>query len=163
GIRVRIALALVAIVAVALGTAYFIVVPSLEHRLVAARTAELRSLAVPLSKKLPTDHVLWQQKVETFSVSANARVVAFETLSKAPPALAVIADSQRDTSRDVANDPVALRALVSGKVETGRVVETSGEYTGVAIPLSSGSVLLFQAPLADSLATVHLVERRLLL
>ena len=37
GIRVRIALALVAIVAVALGAAYLIVVPSLEHRLAEAR------------------------------------------------------------------------------------------------------------------------------
>lgn len=162
GIRVRIALALVAIVAVALGAAYVIVVPSLEHRLVEARTAELQELAVPLSKAFPSDHVLWQQKVEGFAVSTNARVIAFETLAKAPPALAVIADSQRDSSRDVANDPVALRALVSGKVETGRVVESSGEYADVAIPLESGSVLLFQAPLADSLATVHLVERRLL-
>jgi two-component system, OmpR family, sensor kinase len=118
---------------------------------------------VPLSRKLPVDHVLWQQKVESFAVSTNARVVAFETLAKTPAALAVIADSQRDSSRDVANDPVALRALVSGKLETGRVMESSGDYTGVAIPLASGSVLLFQAPLADSLATVRLVERRLLL
>jgi signal transduction histidine kinase len=163
GIRVRIALALVAIVAVALGAAYVIVVPSLEHRLVEARTEELQGLSVPLSKNFPSDHVLWQQKVEGFAVTTNARVIAFETLAKAPPALAVIADSQRDSSRDVANDPVALRALVSGKVETGRVVESSGEYAEVAIPLASGSVLLFQAPLADSLATVHLVERRLLL
>jgi signal transduction histidine kinase len=163
GIRVRIALALVVIVAVALGAAYAIVVPSLEHRLVEARTAELQGLAVPLSKRFPSDHVLWQQKVEAFAVTTNARVIAFETLAKTPPALAVIADSQRDSSRDVANDPVALRALVSGKLETGRVVESSGEYANVAIPLASGSVLLFQAPLADSLATVHLVERRLLL
>ncbi|HET7743730.1 MAG TPA: ATP-binding protein [Gaiellaceae bacterium] len=163
GIRVRIALALVAIVAVALGAAYVIVVPSLEHRLVEARTAELQGLAVPLSKTFPTDHVLWQQKVEAYAVTTNARVIAFETLAKAPPALAVIADSQRDSSRDVANDPVALRALVSGEVETGRVVESSGDYANVAVPLESGSVLLFEAPLADSLATVHLVERRLLL
>lgn len=162
GIRVRIALALVAIVAVALGTAYAIVVPSLEHRLVEARTAGLQGLAVPLAKRFPSDHVLWQQKVEVFAVTTNARVIAFETLAKAPPALAVIADSQRDSSRDVANDPVALRALASGQVETGRVVESSGEYADVAVPLESGSVLLFQAPLADSLATVHLVERRLL-
>ena len=163
GIRVRIALALVAIVAVALGTAYLIVVPSLEHRLVDARIAELERLAVPLSKTFPTDHLVWPDKVETFAVATNARVVAFETLSKTPPALAVIADSRRDNSRDVANDPVALRALVTGTTETGRVVEGSGDYADVAIPLEAGSVLLFQAPLADSLATVRLVERRLLL
>jgi two-component system OmpR family sensor kinase len=163
GIRARIALALVVIVAIALGTAYVIVVPSLEHKLVDARIAELEGLAVPLSGGFPSDHLLWQQKVEGFAVVTNARVVAFETLSKSPPALAVIADSRRGTSRDVANDPVALRALVTGKQETGRVVESTGDFADVAIPLESGSVLLFQAPLADSLATVRLVERRLLL
>jgi len=163
GIRVRIALALVAIVAVALGAAYLIVVPSLEHRLVDARITELQRVAVPLAAKLPADHLTWPGKVEAFAVATNARVVAFEQLDKTPPALAVIADSRRDTSKDVANDSTALRALVTGTVATGRVVESSADYADVAIPLKSGSVLLFQAPLADSLATVHLVERRLLL
>ena len=36
------------------------------------------------------------------------------------------------------------------------------DYADVAVPMPSDAVLLFQSPLADSLATVELVERRLL-
>jgi hypothetical protein len=56
GIRVRIAIALVAIVAGALGAAYVIVVPSLEQRLVEARLDELEELALPVSGDLPRNH-----------------------------------------------------------------------------------------------------------
>ena len=52
GIRVRIALALVAIVGLALAAAYLIVVPSLEQRLVDARLEQLEGQAVPLSDDL---------------------------------------------------------------------------------------------------------------
>src|SRR3990170_1668870 len=163
GIRIRIALVLVGIVAGALGTAYLIVVPSLERRLVDARLDQLEKLAVPVAQGLPDDTLLWQERVEAFAVVTNSRVVAFGVLSTSRPALAVVADSRTRTSRDVAEDSVALRALVSGEVERGRVVDANGDYADVAIPLGSEAVLLFQAPLADSLATVRLVERRLLL
>ncbi len=162
GIRVRIALALVAIVGLALAAAYLIVVPSLEQRLVDARLEQLERQAVPLADDLPSNRFLWPDVVDGFAVATNSRVVAFDVLSSSPPALAVAADSRRTDSRDVAKDPAALRALESGKVEHGRVVESTGEVADVAVPLDS-AVLLFQAPLADSLATVRLVERRLLL
>lgn len=163
GIRVRLALALAAIVAGALGTAYLIVVPSLERRLVDARLDQLEELAAPLADELPADTVLWADKVEDFAVATNARVVAFRVLTTTPPTLAVFADSRRRSSRDVSTDPVALRALQSGKRERGRVVDASGDYADVAVPLDGEAVLLFRASLADSLATVLLVERRLLL
>src|SRR3990170_1238127 len=159
GIRIRIALVLVGIVAGALGTAYLIVVPSLERRLVDARLDQLEKLAVPVAQGLPDDTLLWQERVEAFAVVTTSRVVAFGVLSTSRPALAVVADSRTRTSRDVAEDSVALRALVSGEVERGRVVDANGDYANVAIPLGSEAVLLFQAPLADSLATVRLAER----
>ncbi len=163
GIRVRIALALVVIVAGALGTAYLIVVPSLEKRLVDARLAQLEESAVPLSKELPGDRFLWADEVEELAVATNSRVVAFDVLTTSPPALTVLADSRGGSSRDVAMDSVALRALQTGEVERGRVIEAMADYADVAVPLDDEAVLLFQAPLTDSLATVHLVERRLLL
>jgi signal transduction histidine kinase len=163
GIRARIALVLVGIVAGALGTAYLIVVPSLERRLVDARTAELNDVAVRLSDSLPEDQFRWPDTVERFSISANARVVAFDVLSRTPPALAVKADSRRGDSADVSEDRIAYRALESGEVEQGRVVVDALDYAHVAVPVGSDAVLLFQAPLADSLATVKLVQRRLLL
>ena len=163
GIRIRIALVLMGIVAGALGTAYLIVVPSLERRLVDARLDQLERLAEPLAKSLPEDTQLWQDRVEGYAIATNARVIAFRVLSTNQAALAAFADSRTRSSGDVAADPVALRALVSGKIERGRVVDADGDNANVAVPLDSEAVVLFQAPLADSLATVRLVEQRLLL
>ena len=81
GIRVRIVLVLVGIVAGALGTAYMIVVPSLERRLVDARLDQLVRLAVPLTRTLPDDTTLWQERVEGYAVVTNSRVIAFGVLS----------------------------------------------------------------------------------
>jgi signal transduction histidine kinase len=163
GIRVRIALALTGIVAIALGAAYVVVIPSLERRLVDARLDQLEDLAVPLTAQLPTNRFLWPDAVDGFAVATNTRVVAYDVLTRKPPKLSVAADSQSGNSRDVEDDPVALRALAGGNVERGRVMEPSGEFGAVAVPLDWGAVVLFQTSLADSLATVSLVERRLLL
>jgi signal transduction histidine kinase len=163
GIRVRLALGLVAIVAGALGTAYLIVVPSLEKQLVDARLDELERQATPLADELPEDTLLWDERAEDFAVATNSRVVAFDVLKEEPPAIVVVADSRRRRSGDVADDPTARRAVESGEVERGRVVDASGDHAEVAIPIDGEAVLLFRASLADSLATVRLVERRLLL
>jgi signal transduction histidine kinase len=163
GIKTRIVIVLVGIVAGALGAAYMIVVPSLERRLVDARLDQLTKLAVPLTRTLPEDTSIWQDRVEGYAVATNARVVAFSVLSKNRSALAVVADSRTRSSRDVARDEVALDALRSGQVERGRVSHTEGDYADVAIPVGAEAVVLFQAPLADSLATVELVRERLLL
>jgi signal transduction histidine kinase len=163
GIRIRIVLVLVGIVAGALGTAYMIVVPSLERRLVDARLEELEELATPLARSLSDDRLLWQERIEGFAVATNARVVAFDVLSKDRPTLVVVADTRRRDSRDVAEDPVARAALLSGEIERGRVTHSVGDYANVAVPLGDDAVILFQAPLGDSLATVRLVRERLLL
>jgi signal transduction histidine kinase len=164
GIRVRLALALAAIVAGALGTAYLIVVPSLERQLVDARLDELETVAVPLASDLPEDRVDWADAVEDFSATTNARVVVFTVLSMTPPTLTVVEDSRRGrVSRDVADDPIALRVVESGEPERGRVTDATGDFAEVAAPASPEVVVLFRASLADSLATVRLVERRLLL
>jgi two-component system, OmpR family, sensor kinase len=164
GIRVRLALALAAIVAGALGTAYLIVVPSLERQLVDARLDELENVAVPLARELPENRVRWPDTVEDFAATTNARIVVFTVLSMAPPTLVVAEDSRRGkASRDVADDPIALRAVIAGRSERGRVTDTAGDFAEVAVPASAEIVVLFRASLADSLATVRLVQKRLLL
>ena len=163
GIRIRIVLVLVGIVAGALGTAYMIVVPSLERRLVDARLDQLETLAGPLARSLSEDRLLWQERVEGFAVSTNARVLALDVLSRNRPALVSQADSQLRDSWDVAGDPIALAALASGRVERGRALYGTVHYANVAVPLGDDAVVLFLAPLTDSLATVRLVRERLLL
>ncbi len=163
GIRARLVLALLAIVAGALGAAYLVVIPSLEKQLVDARLDELEEQAVPLAEDLPDDTILWNDAVEDYAVQTNARVVAFDVLKARPPALAAVADSQGQSSRDVAQDPTALRAAETAQVERGRVIDATGDFAEVAVPHGADAVVLFRASLADSLATVRLVERRLLL
>lgn len=163
GIRVRLALTLAGIVVVALAVAYVIVVPSLEQRVVDARLDQLQDLAVSLADDMPEDRVRWPEAVDRFATTANARVVAFEVLSRTPPALAVFADSQRRESRDVQDDWVALRAALSGGLERGRVGVGTADHASVALPLEGGGILLFRAPLEDTLTTVELVKQRFLL
>ncbi len=163
GIRIRIVLVLVGIVAGALGTAYMIVVPSLERRLVDARLDQLEPRATQLARSLSEDRVLWQERIESFAVVTNTRVIALDVLSTTRPALVSFADSQARDTQDVADDPIALAALVSGEVKRGRVLQAGNDYADVAVPLGDEAVVLFQAPLADSLATVRLVRERLLL
>jgi two-component system OmpR family sensor kinase len=163
GIRTRIVLVLVGIVAGALGTAYMIVVPSLEKRLVDARLDQLEPLAVRMARSLSEDRLLWQERVEDFAAVTNTRVVAYDVLSTNQPELVVVADSRRRSSRDVAVDEVARAAFASGQVERGRVVKGGADYANLAVPLADAAVVLFQAPLEDSLATVELVRERLLL
>jgi signal transduction histidine kinase len=163
GIRVRIALALVGIVAAALGAAYVVVIPSLEQRLVDARLDQLERLSAPLARELPPDRFRWQRTVDSWALETSSRVVAYDVLTRNPPAVTVGADSQRTGSQDVENDDVALEALESGETRRGRVVQPSGDNAEVAVPLEWGAVVLFRAPLADSLATVRLVRERLLL
>jgi signal transduction histidine kinase len=163
GIRVRIVIVLVGIVAGALGTAYMIVVPSLERRLVDARLDQLERRATMLTRSFPQDTLVWQDRVEGFAVATNSRVVAFTVLSRTRPTLSRIADSRTRSSRDIARDPVAVAALVTGTVQRGRVSHSEGDYADVAVPIGTEAVVLFQAPLGDSLATVQLVRERLLL
>jgi signal transduction histidine kinase len=163
GIRVRIALALVAIVTAALGAAYLIVIPSLEQRLVDARLDQLQQSAAPLARDLPANQFRWQRTVDSWALETNARVVAYSVLTRNPPSTAVGADSQRGRSRDVENDDVVLDAVESGELRRGRVMKGGGDFAEVAVPLEWGAAVLFRTPLEDSLTTVQLVEQRLLL
>jgi signal transduction histidine kinase len=163
GIRVRIALALAGIVATALGAAYLIVIPSLEQRLVEARLDQLETLAVPLAESLPQNRFLWVDAVDTYALATNSRVAAFDVLTRTPPTLTVAADSQGRRARDIERNPTAMRAFESGKVERNRVTLRNAEFADVAVPVEADAVVLFRASLSDSLATVRLVERRLLL
>ena len=163
GIRVRLALTVVGIVAGALTVAYLIVVPSLEQRFVDARLDQLEELGGSLSKELPENQFLWREAVDRFAVVSGARVAVLDVLKQDPPTLAVMADSRRGRSSDVQNDPVALRAVVSGTPQRGRVTDRSGDDAVVAVPLETGAVLLLRAPLEDSLNTVELVKQRFLL
>ena len=151
-----------AIVAGALGTAYLIVVPSLERRLVDARLEQLEEARRPARGDLPGTRFEWPDRraVRTRDERAGRGV-------RRP-----LEDRRRSrvgcrlgprASRDVARRASRCARSTTGEVERGRVVSDMQDYADVAVPLGEDAMLLFRAPLADSLATVRLVEQRLLL
>jgi two-component system, OmpR family, sensor kinase len=160
----RLSLALLVVVAGALGFVYLFVVPSLQNRLISAKLNQLERAAPGLARQLqlnPFD----PNFVGDASEETNSRVVLYQALTLAPPDLSVIGDSRGgQNSSVVANDPLALQALLKLKAVHGTVTRSDERYAEVARPVSpTGPILLLSAPLHDTLATVHLVQRRVLL
>jgi signal transduction histidine kinase len=72
------------------------------------------------------------------------------------------ADSRPTASDDLTDDPVALEAAGTGRVQQGEVVRGGEEYGEVAVPIvAEGLVLLLVSSLEDIHANVDLVQRRL--
>ena len=170
GIRVRLAIGLLVIVGGALLAAYLIVVPSLENRLVNAKLSGLEKSAgrlADVSGFSAGNLYLWQDTASVVSVATNARVVVFSPLAAQPATLTVGADSTGVSAGGIAKDAVALRAYLRGQaasdesVEHGRVTRAGVEYAEVAVARRDGVVVLFSSSLSDTLATVHVIQRRL--
>jgi two-component system, OmpR family, sensor kinase len=163
----RLSLALVVVVAGALGAVYLFVVPSLERNLVNAKLSELERVAPTLAQQLLNDPYGFRDPdfVGNAAAAANARAVLFTILASAPePALQAIDDSrQGGSSSDVESDPVAVRAALTIESQHGTVTRGDERYAEVASPIDgTGYVLLLSASLHDALGNVHLVQRRLL-
>lgn len=170
GIRVRLALGLLVVVGGALLAAYLVVAPSLEQRLVNGKLSGLANAAVPLAQVrgfAAGDPYVWQNTAEIVSVATDSRAVVLSVLSEQPLTLTVGADSSGVSAGGIASDPVALRAVgkehASGSlaVERGRVTRRGVQYAEIAVARGDGVVVLFSSSLSDTLATVHVIERRL--
>jgi len=162
----RLSMALVLVVAVALGIVYLTVVPSLQSRLERTRLVQLEGAArriAPVAAKSP----VLQQFANTESQDVGARVMVFQS-SPVPGGVAVsspIADSsEAQSAEDVTNDPIASRALATGRLAHGIVSRGDEHYAEAAIPFSGDAyVLMLSNSLSSQLASVHHVQRRLLL
>lgn len=163
GIRARLALALLVVVAGALGAAYAVVVPSLQDRLIQAKLVQLERDAVPAIAGFPSDRIFWQRWAEENTFLVNARIVVYDVLTTNPPALTAFAAARSSGARDVESDLTADLAAATGQTQRGLVTRSGKRYAEVAVPLTSaGPVVLFVSSLSDPLATVNLVKRRLL-
>jgi signal transduction histidine kinase len=161
----RLSLALVLVVAVALGIVYLTVVPSLQSRLERTRLVQLEGAARRLAPVAARSPVL-QQFANTESQDVGARVMVFQS-SSVPGGVAVsspIADSsEAQSAQDVTNDPIASCALASGRLAHGIVSREDEHYAEAAIPFSGDAyVLMLSNSLSSQLASVHHVQRRLL-
>jgi signal transduction histidine kinase len=164
----RLSLALLLVVAAALGVVYLAVVPSLENRLVNGRISQLETTArrlAPQAAKQPYPPYLQDFTVTAFQDS-GARVVVFQTAG-VPGAGAIgdpVADSNQQSSEDVANDPIATRAADTARLESGTLRHGDDRWAEAAVPFSGGAyVLLLRSSLASQHGAVHLVQRRVLL
>jgi signal transduction histidine kinase len=168
GIRVKLSLALLAIVGGALLAAYAIVVPSLERRLVTAKLDQLQSdagaLAVNYATFAAQNNLRLGDFVDGAGFLSNARVVVFGVSgSTGRPTLLSLADSSAVGGPEMESDPTALEAAKRVRIVRSRVSHDGREYGEVAVPLlTGGNVLLLSSSLSDQLATVALVKRRLL-
>jgi signal transduction histidine kinase len=158
----RLALALLVVVAGALGIVYLIAVPSYQRSL---QNQELRSLASSLDNvALPafprSNPDLRPQYVNETAPAVDARVVILDLLSTGGP-LEPMNDSSLDQRSDFENDPVALQAYRLGRVARGIVTRDGKHYAEVAAPVGS-SVLLLASSLHAQLESVAVVRRRLL-
>jgi signal transduction histidine kinase len=158
----RLALALLLVVAGALAIVYVVVVPSYERSLVNSRLADLdHTLHSVMEIPRAPGSSLNQAWVEDDAAPlANARVVVFHYL---PNLLEPVADSNGGSSRDVQNDPVAVRALthrgtVRGQVERGE--ESYAEAAAADGP--EGPVVLLSSSLHNDLQSVGVVQRRVI-
>jgi signal transduction histidine kinase len=158
----RLSLALLLVVAGALGFVYLFVIPSLESRLVDAKVSQLETAAPRWVKRLPSNQFLWNDFAENASANTNARVVIFTVLG--PPTVLRVAGDSRQTraSTDIEDDPTALEAALTDIRASGSVTRQGGRFAEVAVPAAGASIVLFSASLHDSLGNVDLVRRRLL-
>jgi signal transduction histidine kinase len=173
GARLSVAFALVA--AVALGVGYAVVVPQLERNLTDAKLEQLTRSAEAEANRFPQvpgfglERTFGVDDIDLFvdeaAAATNARVVVVTPL--AGTALAVQSDSSESArAPDVSGDQVALRTTLTGTSSRAIVTRGGRTFAEVAFPVVTGTfeptVMLFVAPLDDTLATVDQVRRRLL-
>jgi signal transduction histidine kinase len=136
------------------------VVPRLESRLVDAKIDQVEQAAEPVAveiRRAGDDRVALQDTVDFAATNLNARVVIFQRLGE--DAVLTYADSSQTAGSELAEDPIALRALTAGGLQSGRVVREHHEFAEVARMLGPEIVVLISAPLDDALADVRLVRR----
>ena len=166
-VGLKLTLALAGLLAGALAIVYLAVIPSLEDRLIKSRLDQLEQ-----STPLVIDSILASEGpfpldliLATDSQNLGARLVVFEYLDRNPVDLQAVGDS-RQLGQAAADDSIAHRAAESGRVERGIVVRDGKQTAEVAVPFGAPSgprILLAAAPIEDTLETISLVERRLLL
>jgi signal transduction histidine kinase len=174
----RLSLALLLVVALALGIVYLTVVPSLKSRLVNARVSQLEraggSLGRELERDFPPDVLSEQDFVDNAHANTSARAILFTVYPTSPT---LLVSSQADSSggassEDVDSDPIARKAAETQRSQHGTVERGERRYAEVAVYVSgvrtastrgNAAVLLLTDSLQDQLSSVHQVQRRLLL
>jgi len=157
----RLSLALLLVVAAVLAFVYLIVVPSLERRLVDSRQDQAARVAARVADAWPS--LAPSDLALRFSSATNTRVTIFEVFNRSPLTLRDIADEGGGgTVGGLADDPVAESSARTLTTARGVVTRSGQRYAEAAEPATSSIVILVSSSLQDSLGSVTLVKRRLL-
>ena len=167
-LSVKLGLVVLAIVAGALGIVYAAVVPRLEDRLVADRLDALSANAQTVAREIgQADPLNYDARAGSIQEDIGARVVVIKLLGT--DTYVPVGDSNQITAPEVLTDPVVRSAFqlsvfpsTGGEVARGQV-DRNGDRAEVAFRLRDDTVVLMSASLRDTLASVRLVERTLLL
>ncbi len=160
----RLSLALLLVVAAALGIVYVALVPLVERNLVDAKVDQLVQSAEILAPRVPESVEQWQIFTENAAASVNARVLIVDVPAAEAAVVLPFADSQEVVGEQtLVQDAVAVRALESLESQGTQVGEGDEAYAEAAVAVGQGTfVLVLRAPLADTLENVQLIRRRLL-
>jgi signal transduction histidine kinase len=163
----RLGLGLAIVLTGALVLVDLIVVPTLERNLINAKLDQLREAAPTIGSQLVNSSPFTLDEViHSAADSVNARVIYFHPLNPDNPSalrLFVFADSSPVTLGDVEDDRLAPRAFLDQQPLSGTLTSGGERYAEVAYPVLGGPVVLLRASLADSLQSVQLVRRRLVI
>jgi signal transduction histidine kinase len=158
----QLSLALLLVVAVALGIVYLSVVPSLRDRAIDTRVAQMEKLVAKIRRDVNPATPL---DPDGFTASAseengNTRVALMDRLSpqgKVSP----FGDSGELSARLLA-DPIATQALDTRAAAHGHVTNGEDVWAEAAVPVLGGKYALLVSTPVD-LSSIRLVERRVLL
>jgi two-component system OmpR family sensor kinase len=160
----RLSIALAAVVTGALAIVWVALVPTLQRRLQDGRLAQLTGAAQAVRREAGTlPSGITADVVDDAARTADARVVYFPAPLGGGGSLSLVPlyDSQHlGTDTSIVSDSIALRAALSGKLERGFVTREGDSYAEVAVPDTSGDVILLSASLKTVRADVALVRRR---
>jgi signal transduction histidine kinase len=163
-LSVKVGLVLFAVVAGALAIVYVAVVPQLENRLVDAKIGEIERSAQEIATELrgiaDTDDFSTADFINRRGEETNLHLVVLAPLTA--DQMVNRYESRQFESGGFATDPVALEAMHTGVLASGRI-DREGAFAEAAYKLDNGNVLLVVTPLNDVLANVRLVRRSLLI
>jgi signal transduction histidine kinase len=161
----RLSMALLFVVACVLAFVYLVVVPSLRDRLVGSRERQTARVADRLSDQWRrAQPPLPQDLAEGFSSATNTCVTIFSISNRSPLLLVEIAEAGCGGQRgDFTEDPVAKTSARTLGSARGVLTRDGRKYAEAAVPPNAETVVLVSSSLEDSLASVSLVKRRLLI
>jgi signal transduction histidine kinase len=158
----QLSLALLLVVAVALGVVYLAVVPSLRSRLVDARVSDLQRSASQLARETKRRVRPDSGIIAAWADQTGTRVLLVQPVAGAP---LVIDDSRGGGSTgDLQRDQSVVRAVHTGRPTHGTVEDDGEHYAEAVVPILRGQYfLVLRDSVENRYGAVELVQHRLVL